>query len=577
MEFMRKNILLAATAIAALVSCDNNENGSPVDAEFSATIAAYRNGPTMTWSASDKIGVVSSGRIHELSATTSGTTSLFSGEVVEASRYQAISPYTSSITFSDGKFSAEIPREQKAVTDGIAPGSCVATAFSSTPELNFEARNSLLKISLMGDKDIASIKFKALGEEALTGKILVSPEKKEVEVIDGYPEIVFTPNGEVFSEGTYYIATIPGKYVDGIECTMTDTKGRVCANTTIDLLFAKEGSAVDLGTIDETAEFMTPSLAATPHDLSAVGDGETVSSELSEAFTNVTLVEAPDWATISVSGSTVRATVTENPLTDDVRYGKIHIEGNIASGSPATADIIIAQGAKGHKLVYDSFTGNKLREEWRGNASRSGLKLEDGCLKMTGTGEYNNGANTYPLFYTGAQARQKYAEIAFNRFMCTIDIKADGRHGGIIGFNAYGYKDDGTCDFTSKQNYITYISAMEGGDGGGYFCFNSNSPNAMDGWTKPEGTSVTKWIRLEMSNIGRGGDYVDGNWGVKAIWSLEEDENGLLQKKDLLFHGTMWWWNDAPQLGYQYGYFGIFAKDPSEVSFRNFTLSYQDN
>ena len=98
----------------------------------------------------------------------------------------------------------------------------------------------------------------------------------------------------------------------------------------------------------------------------------------------------------------------------------------------------------------------------------------------------------------------------------------------------------------------------------------------MDEWKKPENTAVTDWIRLEVSNVDRAGDGVGGDWGLKAIWSLEEDSDGVLQKKDLLFHGAMWWWNDKPQLGDTPGYFGLFSKEASVASFRNFTLSYTE-
>ena len=71
---------------------------------------------------------------------------------------------------------------------------------------------------------------------------------------------------------------------------------------------------------------------------------------------------------------------------------------------------------------------------------------------------------------------------------------------------------------------------------------------------------------------------VQPDWGGKYIWSLKEDENGVLQRDQLLLggEGGMWWWNDSPQLGTKYGYFGIFAKETSSITVRNFVISYTD-
>lgn len=572
----RKLFYVMLSAVAVLASCTKGEDNSPKSADFNVTAATYSSGPQITWSVSDKIGLFSGESLYQLTATSAGATASFNGEVIKSSQYYAVSPYSSTTTFAEGYFSAKVPAAQTAVKGGVAGDACVSVATSSTTDLSFKAATSLLKLSLGSDNNIKAVKIVAKNGESLAGDASVSASDAKITVKNGSSEVTLSPSGSIFDKGTYYVAVIPATYVEGLDITLTDEYGRVCTVASEEFISSKAAATLDLGQVDASAEFVTPSLTSSPTDIAVKGDGETATTTLSSAFNSTSVINAPSWAKVSVSGSTVSAVVEASSLADDVRYGKIHIEG-IASDGPARADIYIAQAAKGAKLVYDSFSGSSLSDNWKGNATRSSLSIGDGCLKMTGTGEYNSATNTYPLFYTGAQVRQKYNDSSCNQFVCTIDIKADGGCGGIIGFNAYGYKEDGTCDFVSKQNYITFISATEGSEGGGYYCFNCASANAMDNWSKPENTSVTTWLRLEMSNVDRGGDGVGGDWGLKAIWSLEEDENGVLQKKDLLFHGGMWWWNDSPQLGTQYGYFGIFSKDASETSFRNFTLSYQDN
>lgn len=570
--------MLMLTTMTVMASCNGSEeDNSPKNVEFAATAATYSSGPQVSWNSGDKIGLFSD-KLYSLTAASGGSKVTFSGEIIKASRYVAVSPWTASVSIAEGVVNTVVPSEQTAVKDGIASDACVAVASSTTESLAFKAATGLLKFTLGSSNNIKAVRFSSKSNESLSGEVSVNASDGKVTVKSGKPEVSFT-GGEMIAKGSYYVSVIPATYVDGILITITDEYGRVAEVNTDEFTTVKAGMALDLGQIDEGVEFANPTLTASPVDLAVKGDGETVKTTISKAFTSTSVINAPSWAKVTVNGSEVNAEVGANPAGDDVRYGKIHIEGITAEG-PAGIDIYIAQAAKGSKLVYDSFSGKEMNDGWKGNATRSSLKYGEGCLKLTGTGEYNNPGNTYPMFWMNDKVRQRYseAEPLFNQFVCTVDIKADGSCGGIMAFNAFGYKDDGTCDFTSKQNYIVYISATEGADGGGYYCMNANSPNAMDNWTKPENTAITTWLRLEVSNVDRGfGEVQGGNWGLKAIWSLEEDENGVLQKKELLFHGSMWWWNDNPQLGTQYGYFGVFSKDATEASFRNFTLSYQDN
>lgn len=578
---MKQNSIFALmlAVMTTLVSCNGSEeDNTPKTVEFTATAATWSSGPQAVWNTGDKIGLFSD-NMYTLTATTGGAKATFSGDIVKASRYFAISPYTSSTAISNGIVSASVPSEQIAVKDGLASDACVSVASSTTEDLVFKAVTGLLKFTLGSDNNIKAVTVTAKSNESLSGDVSINAGDGKITVKSGNPEIKLSAGSEVLAKGTYYLSAIPATYMDGLSIILTDEYGRVAEVNSDEFITTKAGATFDLGQIDASIEFANPTLTATPVDLAVKGDGEIVKASISKAFTSTSVIKAPSWAKVTVNGSEVSADVAANPVGDDARYGKIHIEG-ITTEGPAEIDFYIAQAAKGSKIVFDSFSGKEMNEGWKGNATRSSLKYGEGCLKMTGTGEYNNPSNTYPMFWMNDKVRQRYTEEEpnFNQFVCTIDIKADGGCGGIIAFNAFGYKEDGTCDFTSKQNYIVYMSATEGADGGGYYCMNANSANAMDNWTKPENTAITTWLRLEVSNVDRGFNEVQGkNWGLKAIWSLEEDEDGVLQKKDLLFHGSMWWWNDTPQLGTQYGYFGVFSKDATEASFRNFTLSYQDN
>ncbi len=565
---------VAFAAIMSVCACNKNEGPGSIN-EFSASTTAFTSGPKVSWSEGDKISVFSEGVNSVFTTQSGGSTATFSGEIATASQYVAVSPYSSDATFADNAVATSVPTQQKAVKDGVTSEAVLAVASSTDENLKFVNATGLLKFSLISDYNIRQVRIAPKGSENLSGKVTVSTDGK-IKVVSGTPEVVVSSEGDM-EKGVYYASVIPATYVDGLSITLTDEYGRVATVNSLDFISVKASDVLDLGAVDSEVEFAVPVLSATPYDLAAVGDGETVTTTLSDAFKSTTSINAPAWTKVSVEGTKVTAVVSATDKADDVRYGKIHIEGITASG-PATAEILIAQAAKGAKIVFDSFSGDKLDENWKGALTRADAKLEDGCLKLVGTGTHNDPASTYVIYRmdTPVQQRLQGTTGDCNQFICTVDIKADGAAGGVNAFNAFGYKADGTYDFASKQNYTIFASATAGAEGGGYFCFNCASPNAMDTWTKPEGTAITDWIRIEVSNVDRAGDGVGGDWGLKAIWSLEEDENGVLQKKDLLFHGGMWWWNDNPQLGDTPGYFGLFSKEATVASFRNFTLSYTE-
>lgn len=571
----------AFAAFAALLSvcaCNKNEkvdDGTPKKLDFTAVSTAFTSGPQSAWAEGDKIGVFSGETVSVFTAVKGGTSATFSGEAASASQYIAVSPYSENASVASGVVSTSVPTEQKAVRDGVSAAAALAVASSSDMNLKFVNAVGLVKFSLASDYNIRQVKIATKGGESLSGEVKVTAAGK-ITVTSGTAEVTVSSESNM-EKGAYYAAVIPATYVDGLNITLTDEYGRVATVSSLDFVSAKASEVLDLGAVDAEVEFAVPVIEATPYDLSAAGNGGTVTTTLSEAFKSTTEIKAPSWVKVTVDGAKVTAEVSATDLADDVRYGKIHIEG-IAAAGPATADILIAQAAKDSKIVFDSFSGSKLDENWKGALTRADARLEDGCLKLTGTGTHNDRASTYVIYRMDApvQQRLKGTEGDCNLFICTVDIKADGSCGGVNAFNAFGYKDDGTYDFASKQNYIIFASATAGSEKGGYYCYNCASPNAMDEWTKPENTAITDWIRLEVSNVDRADDGVGGDWGLKAIWSLEEDENGVLQKKDLLFHGGMWWWNDNPQLGDTPGYFGLFSKEATVASFRNFTLSYTE-
>ncbi|MBQ6081715.1 MAG: hypothetical protein IJK91_04450, partial [Bacteroidales bacterium] len=215
----------------------------------------------------------------------------------------------------------------------------------------------------------------------------------------------------------------------------------------------------------------------------------------------------------------------------------------------------------------------------KGNMSRANLQYGNGYVSVVGTGDYNT-AN--PIFWYGNQVRLKHGGDNCNQWICTIDCASGS--GGLWLFNQHGYEGE-SYDFKSTQSYCCFMPYAAGETTGGFYCFNAASANAMDNWSSIHGDITTEWLRLELTNIDRGDERAEdeqlaheihGDWAAAHIYTLVEDENGVLTKGKLLFTKELWWWNDNPKLGSEYGYFGVFAKDPGETKIRNFTLCFTD-
>lgn len=292
--------------------------------------------------------------------------------------------------------------------------------------------------------------------------------------------------------------------------------------------------------------------------IAAKGDGEIFKFTVPEGKT---LTSKPEWVNVTIDGEALTVSFSENTDELNARMGKI-----VLSTGDEEQVIPVAQAAKGCLCFYESFQTTALANAWSGAVA----PVLNGDSMTLGGGD-NYLEHVQPLF-APVKIRQKYDDSNCNKFICTLDIKADAGCAGIIAFNGAGYQ--GSYDLTSTQNYLAFASANAPDNSGGYFCFHVNNEknfeaNAMDNWS---GDLSSGWFRLEVSNVARNDSGVEGNWGGKYIWGVDADA----QPTSLLLSGAMWWWNDSPQLGTEYGYFGIFAKETSSITVRNFVISYTD-
>ena len=576
---VKKIAFLLLAVLVTVTSCNkpNEEGGGKSkDVTFTATLPSISGGPQITWAAGDEIVLFADAEKYLLKADATGASSTFKGTVASATNYYAATPAAAFASQASGSISGTVPANQKAVLSGVDPKVPIAVAASSSTELKFTAVVSLLKVSLGSSNNIKSITVASRGNDYLAGDVSFNATTAKASVTNGASSVVLASDG-ILAKGDYYIAVIPATYVDGLTITVADEFGRVFTTNSEEFISAKIGATLDLGQADKNAKFETPTIDSTPFDLGFNGNGETLKAEVAKSFTSSEVISKPDWATVSVSGTSINVTAAAN-ADKNARYGKVIIEGVTTSG-PARVAIPVCQAAAGMKIAYDSFTSPKLDPNWKGNMSRSNLQYGNGYVSMIGTGDYNT---SNPIFWYGDKVRLKYSGEDCNQWICTIDCASGS--GGLWMFNQHGY-DGETYDFKSTQSYTCFMPYAAGETTGGFYCFNAASANAMDNWSSIHGDITTEWLRLEITNIDRADERaadeqlaheIHGSWAAAHIYTLAEDENCVLTKGKLLFTKELWWWNDNPTLGYEYGYFGVFVKDEAETKIRNFTLCYTD-
>ena len=580
-------LLLAALSIIAVHACkkENQDAGGSTPADggpIKATWTAYTGGPQQAWKAGDELAVFSGGNKAVLKATTSGATSTFDGNA-GSSPYYAIVPASAASSAIGSVISATVPDTQTAVTEGISAKSSIAVAASSSSTLVLRNVLGLLKFTLASDYEIKSVAVESKGNENLAGDVTIDATKATTSVISGKNRVLLTAEGTgKMDKGIYYTAVLPATYIDGFSITLTDKEGRVAKVSTPDFLVVKASQVLDLGTIDKDVTFSTPVISASPYELGFSGNGETRSVTVSLAFSAISSTQKPDWITIERSGKSVQLTAAGNSDTN-ARYGKVVIEGSTEEG-PGCLTIPVAQAANGMKIVFDSFTGTELNSNWKGNKNRAEAAYGDGYLTLSGTGDDRN---AYPLFWHGDRVRLKYGTDSYNNWICTVDCSSGSA--GLWLFSTHGYLND-TYDFFSSsvgQNYRAYLpfAWSEGETTGGFYCFGVNSANAQDNWESIKERALSPWLRLELTNLNRNSERpvderleheIEPNWAACHIYSLTEEENGTLVKDQLLYSKELWWFDDAPLLGTEYSYFGVFTKDAGPTNFRNFTLQFTD-
>lgn len=273
--------IIMATACARELIPEEEPLQIPNSSDFIAdhdlgTRSSMGNALAVNWEEEDEISVFAGekGRNRKYALTEGAGTSraVFSGASYEEDVYYALYPYNNAAVLTDGKISARIPSEQKAVNYGFAPGVNVAAAKSDNHTLTFMNVCSLLRIRITRS-DLTFIGIRGNGGEILAGDIMVDftgDEPVAIPAGEGEAEITLVPSEGRLKPGVYYIAVIPQDFPAGLTVTLNADAGNPAAKVNY----------------SGRAEYLIPSVSL---ERSAVKNIDCVDSSLAWSYEGVIL------------------------------------------------------------------------------------------------------------------------------------------------------------------------------------------------------------------------------------------------------------------------------------------------
>lgn len=266
---MKKSFVLAALAVAALVSCQKEmspeeiiENGREgyVEVTLTAicdvTTKASLDGKAVIWEEGEKLAVYTDNSTASNIFTVKeveGSNVVITGTVPEgATSFIAAYPYESAVSYSAGVLTMSVPAAQN-VAEGeyVAPDALLSAAYFADAETPAQFRNvvSLLAFTV-SDADVDSAEFgggTTGGDNVITVELSADAEPVVTNVSGGFCVCVSAPDG--FESGETYYATVPPtKAVSGFYATVRKS-GRVAKRSSEKSFELVRNSGFNLGEI----------------------------------------------------------------------------------------------------------------------------------------------------------------------------------------------------------------------------------------------------------------------------------------------------------------------------------------
>ena len=256
---MKKILFLALAAGALLTACQKDPVPGDTLSDFSVDVTLPSGALKGSWSASDKILLVSQeGSLAPPVKTlsTSGGAKFSAPAVTAASDYWLLYPASSYIVASSQSIYAMVPDQQKAVAGGVDDAAYLmaGAAKSASAGVALSPVTALLKFRLSGEAASTVTEISFTGSSFLTGDAKItgwggSPSLTSDATRDRMGQLTGVSLKGAFQAGTdYYVSVIPGSQ-SSLDIVLSDADRRTQQQTVSRTLTLQGGAVADLGTL----------------------------------------------------------------------------------------------------------------------------------------------------------------------------------------------------------------------------------------------------------------------------------------------------------------------------------------
>lgn len=242
------NLMIAAFALMAAVSCSESFDepvdripveeelvsmSIDVDGELTRTFIG-EDGKTINWCESDRIAIfdgVDKREFTIVEGTANGKSATFQGQVAaSATTFYAVYPYEAAQSLDNGEVSITAMAEQQLAGENVADGAILAVGSFAKGSTNFVFNNVVgffrVNITL---PDVTEIIVQGNG---IAGTATVNGAGELTGVTDAVGCVKLRPEGEVFAEGAYYVALLPGTTPAGEFSVLLDRTSEIATEMT---------------------------------------------------------------------------------------------------------------------------------------------------------------------------------------------------------------------------------------------------------------------------------------------------------------------------------------------------------
>ena len=223
------------------------------------------------------------------------------GEIAADEVYYAMSPYVEGASFADGKFTLELPAEQKVPATRLSLSPAVATTTGTAKTFGFRNACGLMSFSIT-QEGVSKAMIYSNGQEKIAGTLTIDCTDFEnpVATLEGTSSVItLTPEeGETFATGVYYLALPPMTLEMGVSISLFKADGSLVSKHKSSAFEIKRSNLYESGNVD-AAGFSTNYVIKTAQQLQGF---LSIAGQLPEG-TTASLANDIDLAGITLDGA----------------------------------------------------------------------------------------------------------------------------------------------------------------------------------------------------------------------------------------------------------------------------------